>query len=91
MITLLAQNGRFQRPSKGLGSVDIVLTDLGYGTNRKPTAAQIAQAQEFIDLVRPSGTQVLSPMMSASIDRKIRVTAIPDTDNSYRWDWGLST
>lgn len=76
----------------GLGSVDVVLTDPGYGTNRKPTAARIAQAQAFYDSVRPIGTpkvRALAPEMNAARGLKIRVTPIPSVAKNglYLWDW----
>lgn len=74
----------------GTGTADAVLTTGGTGQGRRPSAAQLAEAQESIDENRPVASEqitAIAPYMPDDSGHLIKVRVIPaKSDFDFDWD-----
>lgn len=75
----------------GLGSVDMVVTVGGSGTNRQPGGAAILAVQAYVNTKKPvtATANVLAPYFDPSKALRVLVRAVPSTAKNgiYLYDW----
>lgn len=70
---------------RGIGFVDLVITKIGSGTGRIPTAAQIQEVTDAIDDFRPATTRDFDVIAPTSIGFTVDISIGPDPGSEFDW------
>jgi uncharacterized phage protein gp47/JayE len=73
---------------RGMGTVDIAVLLSGSGGDRIPTAANVADVQEYIDDRRPAGVKEVLVLLPAEDAQDFDIEVEPEDGYEFDWDDG---